>query len=114
MLVGFYIPRRPRWDRDPYQKSTARERRYGGLFMVAIPALFLAVAVSHKCFDKAVDSMMYGHHSIVWLYLGFFVVAGGVGGILFVIGPKTPLFISAPVAVLLWAILAWYTWNHLL
>jgi hypothetical protein len=114
VLVGYYVPRRVRWDQEPYRKATGSEKRFGGLFMIIIPAIFLAVVVGHKYFDKAVNSMMYGRHSITWLYVGFFVLAGGIGLILPIVGPKISLRASIPVAVLLWAILAWYAWKDLM
>jgi hypothetical protein len=114
LFVGLYIPRRVRWEEQPFQKATRWEKRFGGLFMVIIPAIFLCVAAGLKDFDRALDSMMYGHHSIIWLYVGFFVFAGAMLGIVLVVGPKIPLFVTVPVAILMWAILAWYAWTNLI
>lgn len=108
------LPRRIRWNEDPFQKATEEEKHYAGLFMAFIPIFFLVFFANMKSFGSWVDSMMYGHHSIVWLYLSAFILIGGIGGILFAVGPKTPLFVSVPVAVVMWPILLWFVWKHLI
>jgi hypothetical protein len=63
-------------------------------------------------FDAMVDSMMYGRHWMGWFYLGYIVLLGY--GVFFAIkvAPKVPLFISIPIAMVSWPILAWVVWKH--
>jgi hypothetical protein len=112
VFVSSYLIRNIR--SEPFQKATKEEKRYGGLFMAFIPAFFLVFMANRKSFGKVVDSMMYGQHSIIWLYLGVFILIGGIGGSLIVIGPKTPLSVSVPIAIVMWVIFGWYAWTYLI
>ncbi|HUA65198.1 MAG TPA: hypothetical protein VME24_05075 [Alphaproteobacteria bacterium] len=67
----------------------------------------------HKYFDKALDSVLYYQHSTIWLCVSTFVLVGGIGGFMVVIGPKIPLSVSVPIAAVMWPILLLYAWKNL-
>jgi hypothetical protein len=111
-FCGAYFCRSIRLDDEPFRKATETEKRVGGCFMALWP-LFLAFMMSHtESFGAMVDSMMYGHHWMGWFYLGSIVLLGS--GVFFAIkvAPKVPLFISIPIAIVSWPILAWVVWTH--
>jgi hypothetical protein len=70
-VVSLRSGRRIRWDQNPYQKADETEKCAAGLFMALCPIVFLIFFGSAEFFESWVDSMIYGHHSIIWLYLGF-------------------------------------------
>jgi hypothetical protein len=111
VLMAIRFGRSVRWDKEPFQKATKAQSLYGGLFMAVLPIFFLIFMGNYKSFDAALNSMIAGRHSIIWLYVGTFVLVGGIGGLLFVIAPKTPLFVSVPIAIVMWPILGWFIWN---
>lgn len=80
--------------------------------MALLPISFLILLKNDKLFGSWVDSMLNGQHSIAWLYLGF------IGGvclalvIAFKVAPKTPLFISVPIAVVAWPAILWFAWTR--
>jgi hypothetical protein len=97
---------------EPFKKATKNEKRVDGCFMALWP-LFLAFMLNHTdSFGAMVDSMIYGRHWMGWFYLGSTVLLGS--GVFFAIkiAPKIPLFISVPIAVASWPILAWVVWKH--
>ena len=114
VIVALLAGGRIHWDRDPYPKATEAQKRVSGLFMALFPIAYLIFSENEKLFESWMDSMMYGHRSIIWLYLG---VAGMVC-FAFVVGskvaPKIPLFISVPIAIMAWPIFLWCAWKHLL
>jgi hypothetical protein len=112
VCVSFYDYRLVRWDKKPFRKATQGEWRYGSLFMAFIPIFFLIFLENMKSFDAVVNSTIDGRHSLVWLYLGVFILVGGIGGALFAIAPKTPLYVSVPIAVVMWPVLGWFFWTH--
>jgi hypothetical protein len=80
--------------------------------MALCPIVFLIFFGNPKPFDSWVDSMMYGHHSIIWLYLGFIGMVCIALIIGFKVAPKISLFVSAPIAVVMWLIFGWFSWTH--
>jgi len=112
VLCGIYFWRGLRWNDEPFRKATETEKRVGGCFMALWP-LFLAFMMCHtESFGATVDSMIYGHHWMGWFYLGFIALVGS--GMFFAIkvAPKIPLFVSIPLALVSWAILAWIVRAH--
>jgi len=82
---------------------------------MALWPISLLILVSHtEAFGRWVDSMMYGRHSMIWFYLAFIgIVCFGIF-IAFKIAPKIPLFVSIPIAVIMWPIFLWFAWMHLI
>jgi magnesium-transporting ATPase (P-type) len=101
-----------KWNQDPYRKATEAQKRESALFMVFCPIAFLVLFGNRKYFDSWVDSMMYGHHSIIWFYLAFIGIVCLAVFIMPKIAQKIPLFISVPVAVAMWLIFGWFSWTH--
>ena len=80
--------------------------------MALWPICLLIFFENMKFFDSWVDSMMYGRHSIIWLYLGFIGAVCFALILAFKVAPKIPLFISVPIAVVVWPIFGWFAWKH--
>lgn len=112
VLAAGYILRRVHWDKDPYQKATEPEKSSGGLFMVLFPIGFYILLKNTKSLDAWMNSMMYGRHSIAWLYVAWIGVACLGVFIMLKIGPKIPLFISVPIAVVAWPTFLWWGWTR--
>ena len=115
LIAAFYSRRlsQVRWDQDPYQKATKSQKRESALFIALFPIAGLFFFGNLKYFDSWVDSMIYGHHSIIWFYLAFTGIVCLAVFFFPVIAQKIPLFISVPPAIVAWPIFLWYGWNHL-
>jgi hypothetical protein len=114
VLVSLYFGRSTRWGEEPFRKATQAERRVGGLFMALWPMSMLIFMRCSKPFGGWVDSMMYGHHSIIWLYLAFIGVVCFAIFIALKIAPKISLAVSIPTAAIMWPVLLWYAWTKLI
>jgi hypothetical protein len=99
-----------RWDRDPFQHADKVEWRLGWFVVMCFPLImFLTCSTSARSFA---ESTADGKHSVVWLYICFIgLAAGGVFGA-FMIGPKIPLFISIPIAIIAWILCIWLLGFH--
>ncbi len=107
VFVCLYLRRPVRWNKEPFQKATLAEKRYGAVFMAMFPAAMTAVILGGHSLNTWIDLMISGRHSIVWFYaivISLFV-CGGV--ILIFLGPKVPLFISIPAALAAWLVCLW-------
>ena len=82
--------------------------------MALWPVSLLIFFGNGKTFDGWVDSMMYGRHSIIWLYLAIISVVCVALVIGFKVAPKIPLAVSIPVAVVMWPLFLWFAWTHLI
>jgi hypothetical protein len=100
--------RRVRWDQDPFQKATPTDRRQGWFFMALLPIGM--TVVQFKTFNSLVDSLI--HRSVVWLWLAVVLVI--CVGVLawFNVGPKVPLFVSIPLAAVMWPVCIWLGTHH--
>jgi len=114
VVVSVSLPsgRRIRWDQNPYQKADKTEKRAAGLFMALCPIAFLIFFGNVNYFESWVDSMIYGHHSIIWFYMAFIGVVCFAVFIMPKVASKIPLFISIPIAVVMWLIFGWFSWTH--
>jgi hypothetical protein len=97
-----------RLDRESFQKATEAQKRIGGLFMALWPIFLLVGISSAKSFWGWMDS------HIVWQYAAFIGIACFGVFIAFKVAPKIPLYVSIPIAVIMWPILGWFVWKHLI
>ena len=115
-MIDFFCSIYFRWgfrpNDEPFRRATKSEKRVGGCFMALLPAFFAVVMTHTQSFDAMVDSMMYGHVWMGWFYLGFIAVVGGGVWFAIKVAPKIPLYVSVPVAMVTWPILAWFLWRH--
>ncbi len=112
VFCGVYFRRGVNMNEEPFRKATLTEKRVGGCFMFFLPAFLMFVMSNDKSFDKMVDSMMYGHVWMGWFYVGWITLVGA--GIVFAVkvAPKIPLFVSVPLALVSWLVLAWGFSKH--
>ena len=109
VLVSIYLGRRVRWEKEPFRKATGTEWRVGWFFVACFPIFMLAFA-GNAFFDSFLD--VAGRHSNVWLYVGFIAFALLVGMGLMKIGPKVPLYLSIPTALVAWTYCIWLAGFH--
>jgi hypothetical protein len=111
VCVAFYVPRPVHWKDEPFQKATGTQWRLGWFFIACMP-IFMGFFVSSNSIHSFVNSAGDGRHSVVWLYVGFI-------GIVLIsifcwlkIGPKVPLYVSIPVAIVAWIYCIWLLGFH--
>jgi len=111
MFVAFYMPRPVHWNEEPFQKATGTQWRLGWFFVACMP-IFMLVIASNNSIHSFLDSAADGRHSVIWLYVGFFGIILIAIICWFKIGPKVPLYVSIPVAIVAWIYCIWLLGFH--
>jgi quinol-cytochrome oxidoreductase complex cytochrome b subunit len=106
VLISFRTMRTVRWDQDPFQKSNKGKWRSGWIFLATVP-IFMVIFTTNSSIHSFIDSVTERRRSVVWFYMAFigFVLLGVFGWIK--IGPKIPLYISIPAAIVAWFYCVW-------
>ncbi|HLX72753.1 MAG TPA: hypothetical protein VKV04_24285 [Verrucomicrobiae bacterium] len=99
------------WDEDPFQKASLGKWRQGWLFVACLSIMMLVFSCNHSI-KSFVEHAGDPGHSIVWLYAAFigFASIGAFG--LVKIGPRIPLFISLPTAIVALIYCIWLLGFH--
>jgi hypothetical protein len=111
IVVGMYLNRSVRWEKEPFRKATGTEWRVGWFFVACFPICMMAFA-GNAFFPSFLDAAGNTQHSTVWLYAGFIGFALIGAAALIKIGQKVPLYFSIPTALAAWTYCVWLTGFH--
>jgi hypothetical protein len=111
VLISFYAGGRTHWNQDPYQPADKTQWRLGWFLVMGVPIVML-IFVNNSSIGSFLDSTTNGQRSMVWLYIFLIGSVMACAICWLMIGPKVPLFISVPIAIVAWILCAWFLGFH--